>query len=478
MRFPALALLVLCSVALAASLDPRGWSDGPRLQGAQRALTAPDDLPDVAVPKQLTALITGETLVFYYAPTCPHCQRVAREVGELARRQAGKLTVVGVASKATTDAQLAAFAETYGFDAVVPLIDADRSILSALQVRSTPSAVLLRPAKKRGHAQIIDLWYPYHPGTATAVEIRLNPDNPMAVFADGRTHGTPACAACHMVEAASWSLSHHSIAWHTLVKGKDHTNESCTGCHVTNPGQPGGWDGDPLSALVDVGCESCHGPSGPHDGVRTEPKDTCAGCHDAKHSVAFTYEKGLPLIDHYVAATLDEAGYRAAITQLHNGEKPRALLAFPEGVSGEAAQCVACHAEAVKSWQADPHAKALATLDHKKQPKGSRQDVACVRCHATPKVTAAIAPTTLDGYLESEGGVSCASCHGPAEQHLATGGAPGTIQGLGEECPVCVIEALCTACHTPAWDKGWDLDRKLPFAGHHGRAPAAPETGR
>jgi hypothetical protein len=38
--------------------------------------------------------------------------------------------------------------------------------------------------------------------------------------------------------------------------------------------------------------------------------------------------------------------------------------------------------------------------------------------------------------------------------------------GLGDSCPVCVIEAVCTSCHTTGWDPLWDLDKDLPKVKH------------
>ena len=37
---------------------------------------------------------------------------------------------------------------------------------------------------------------------------------------------------------------------------------------------------------------------------------------------------------------------------------------------------------------------------------------------------------------------------------------------------MCVIEAVCTSCHTSGWDPLWNLDKKLPMANHgHAVAP-------
>ena len=46
--------------------------------------------------------------------------------------------------------------------------------------------------------------------------------------------------------------------------------------------------------------------------------------------------------------------------------------------------------------------------------------------------------------------------------------------GLGKSCPVCVTEAICTSCHTPKWDKDWELEPELARISH-GTADADPE---
>ncbi|TNE91522.1 MAG: hypothetical protein EP330_05045, partial [Deltaproteobacteria bacterium] len=234
-------------------------------------------------------------------------------------------------------------------------------------------------------------------------------------------------------------------------------------------GQPGGWDGDPGSHLTSVGCEACHGPSGPHDGTATEPRTTCEGCHDEKHSIAFSYDKGLPLIDHYAANGMTDEDFRARLEALGSGRAPRPLLAFAQGKNVGADACKECHAEEHASWSASPHASAMDALAQaypsKELAEGEAAGKAeCVQCHATAK-TSGPPPKEVENFHVGEG-VSCESCHGPGETHVAEGGGKDNIEGLGEDCPVCVIEAVCTSCHTPDWDATWDLDTHLPKVGH------------
>src|SRR5690606_34565948 len=121
-------------------------------------------------------------------------------------------------------------------------------------------------------------------------------------------------------------------------------------------------DGSPHSALVDVGCESCHSGGGPHDGAPIEPSATCEGCHDDKHSIAFTYEKGLPLLDHFKASAMDEATFHEARVALWEGTAPRTLLAFGDGAFVGSAACESCHEAEHTWWEGSPHGTAMATL--------------------------------------------------------------------------------------------------------------------
>jgi hypothetical protein len=285
-------------------------------------------------------------------------------------------------------------------------------------------------------------------------------DDPWSVFRPDRYVGNRTCGACHVQELDSWLLTHHSVAWFTLEKQEATTDAKCTGCHVTGHGKPGGWSGDPTSYLVDVGCEQCHSASGPHDGQRVDPTEACAGCHDAEHSVAFDLARGVKLLDHFATAGMDERAAYEARLALVKGEAPRELLAFPEGAYVGSDACATCHPAEHRDWKGSPHAGAMAKLVE----GGAHEAVDCVRCHAEPKRSGPV-PTELGGFRTEEG-VGCESCHGPGEAHVAAGGGKGNVVGLGDSCPVCVVEAICTSCHTSAWDPTWDLKTALPKVSH------------
>ena len=462
-RWWALGLLISLT-AVAKPDDPRGWSKGTKAAGAARILQGPDQKQklELEFPASLTKKMGKKTLLFYFSPTCPHCQAVAKEFGDLARALPG-VTVIGVASASSLPGDLVDFKKAFGIDFEI-VLDLDRSIQTAMGVRSTPSVLLVERSTKKKHT-LVDVWYPYQPGFDTYVKMRVYAD-PWKAF-DGSYLGNGSCGACHTQEMESWALSHHSIAWRTLVVSEDQKDPECTSCHVTGAGKPTGWTGPDTPQLTAVGCEACHGPSGPHDGKTTDPRTQCAGCHDPKHSIQFSVEKGLPLIDHYSTVALDDEAFRARRMALVDGEAPHELLAFAAEPTVGAEACASCHPAETAQWSAHPHHNAMASLS-----ETERKDPACVKCHATAPEGGPFS-TELSGYRVDEG-VGCEACHGPGGAHIAAKGGTDNIEGLGEDCPVCVIESVCTTCHVPKWDKDWELEGHLRRV-HHTKSPAKPK---
>jgi hypothetical protein len=242
-------------------------------------------------------------------------------------------------------------------------------------------------------------------------------------------------------------------------------DEECVGCHVTGLGEPGGFElGDHASPMSGVGCESCHGPAGPHDGVSTDALASCEGCHDAEHSVYFDLARAVPHIDHYRASSMSDAELNASLMKLLDGEAERPLLAFPDGATVGASECSSCH-ESQHAWlQSDPHSHAMETLGE------DASNPECVRCHATAvRYDSSVSAMgsrerRVEDYRVDEG-VGCESCHGSGEAHIE---APSktNILGLGESCPECIIEGICTSCHTPKWDMKWDLTTRMESIPH------------
>jgi len=183
------------------------------------------------------------------------------------------------------------------------------------------------------------------------------------------------------------------------------------------------------------------------------------GCHDADHSIAFSVEKGLPHIDHSASAGLSDEVLREKILAIRKGEAPKPLLAFPEGPTVGVQACLNCHKKTHSNWKASPHAASMSRLDAEQQ-----TDPNCVRCHATPRSFGGPELTTVESFRVDES-VGCESCHGAGTAHIKDP-KKDNIVGLGESCPECVIEAICTSCHTPRWDPGWKLEDRLKASKH------------
>ncbi len=116
--------------------------------------------------------------------------------------------------------------------------------------------------------------------------------------------GSHTCIACHTASDQAWHSSKHSHAWKTLMDKRSHVDPSCQQCHTTGYGIPGGFEQVFKSEpLVNVGCESCHGPSQAHAG---DPKimtpflsrEQCVRCHDHENSPEFDYAKYWEKIKH------------------------------------------------------------------------------------------------------------------------------------------------------------------------------------
>jgi hypothetical protein len=122
--------------------------------------------------------------------------------------------------------------------------------------------------------------------------------------------GTEKCTACHQSAAAVWTGSAHSHAFATLIARKADADPKCIGCHTVGFGDPSGYRRDlGAAALVNVGCESCHGPGSLH--VREKEGDTsvnftfhpldageCQKCHQGEFSRPFDWDQFWPLIKH------------------------------------------------------------------------------------------------------------------------------------------------------------------------------------
>jgi hypothetical protein len=122
--------------------------------------------------------------------------------------------------------------------------------------------------------------------------------------------GTEKCVECHQESANVWHGSAHSHAFATLIARNADADPRCIGCHTVGFGDPSGYRralGG--KALVNVGCESCHGPGSLHvrqkNGDATvhftfHPLDAgdCKKCHQGEFSRPFDWDEFWPLIKH------------------------------------------------------------------------------------------------------------------------------------------------------------------------------------
>lgn len=125
--------------------------------------------------------------------------------------------------------------------------------------------------------------------------------------------GNKSCQKCHEEDCRDWRKSKHAAAWKSLETKGAHVDPECQRCHTTGYGMPDGFASALRSeATVNVGCESCHGPSQAHvakSAIHTpyfgQAKDHCTGCHDRENSPKFDYEKYWEKIRHGQKASED-----------------------------------------------------------------------------------------------------------------------------------------------------------------------------
>ena len=496
-------LTAVLGVAVAGQWERWEWTQGqPAIGTAATMAPSSEGSPALYLPLEVSERIQQDRrlLLFYFAPTCSHCRKVAPEVRALVESFDGKVDVLGVATSRSTAEDLAAFEAEFGWS-FETIIDTEAEISAAIGAKQTPVALLLertapeetlfdqllqdkdapgswraaedgrgtRQDRRKGAVRVLKAYRPFKPRDSARVRM-VTEGNPFGLLMEPGYKGNAVCAECHIEEHRAWELSHHSVAWRTLVLAKGSRNPECTNCHVTGAGEPGGWPGIGSREMIDVGCEACHSANGPHDGQVEETRTTCVGCHDDKHSINFSFDKGLPHIDHYTAVGLSDEAHKERRQALLGGEAPKPLLAFSDTAKWVGTKpCLACHEDTHAWWNGSGHGRAMATLER----ENAADKVECVKCHASPTV-GGIQPTSLDKYRTADGGVGCESCHGPGGDHVKAGGGIDNIVGLGKSCPVCVTEAICTSCHTPKWDKDWELEPELARI-YHGTADADSE---
>jgi len=147
----------------------------------------------------------------------------------------------------------------------------------------------------------------------------------------GRYIGSEKCKDCHEGSYDMWKKTGHAKAWRTLVDLDPPRNfdPECISCHVVGwhpknyvPYESGFMSQEKTPALVNVGCETCHGPGEAHtnaemganvelqkklqEAVRvtkeqSEKSDVhnCRNCHDLDNSPDFDFPSYWPQVEHH-----------------------------------------------------------------------------------------------------------------------------------------------------------------------------------
>jgi hypothetical protein len=122
--------------------------------------------------------------------------------------------------------------------------------------------------------------------------------------------GTQSCVTCHQTAGNVWTQSGHARAFATLLERKADADPNCLACHTVGFGTPSGYRREfGADKLVDVGCESCHGPGSQHVEQRRAGGEItahfrpigagdCQKCHHGEFSRPFAWDQFWPHIMH------------------------------------------------------------------------------------------------------------------------------------------------------------------------------------
>lgn len=241
--------------------------------------------------------------------------------------------------------------------------------------------------------------------------------------------GTDRCVECHRPQVQTWAKTKHAQSYSTLP-AKYQQDASCLKCHVTAYGESGGYVAGTDKDLVEVGCESCHGPGALHENaalrfrfsttteeekklekelkatiVRTPTESVCASCHITQgHETHPAYE-----------------GQQTSPVASSASVVPCKLTstAYPVFRGYNIKTCGSCHYGQYRQWRMGSHATLSADL-----PSKYVSDQACLTCHVKGSGVAAIFRTVAQP-AENGGGAeanyvdaACESCHGPGQKHV------------------------------------------------------------
>lgn len=157
-------------------------------------------------------------------------------------------------------------------------------------------------------------------GTKLAIDdpATLQADMVPGVQARTTYAGTESCLACHPKAGQKWAQSGHASAFATLIAFKAEADPNCISCHTVGFGTPSGYRREfTASKLVDVGCESCHGPGSQHVAERRAGGEVtahfrpigagdCQKCHHGEFSRPFAWDQFWPHVAHGKEALMNK----------------------------------------------------------------------------------------------------------------------------------------------------------------------------
>ena len=138
----------------------------------------------------------------------------------------------------------------------------------------------------------------------------VDPNSIPGVLPTAHYVGSASCKDCHPKAHKVWKDSGHAHAFATLIKKGSDADPHCIACHTVGFGKPSGYRRQMKDKrLLDVGCESCHGPASEHIDRYKHGKQNsfqfrplgpgdCKSCHYGEFSRPFVWNLFWPEIAH------------------------------------------------------------------------------------------------------------------------------------------------------------------------------------
>lgn len=242
--------------------------------------------------------------------------------------------------------------------------------------------------------------------------------------------GSNQCFICHRPQTNTWTQSKHAQAF-TDVPENYQNDPACLKCHVTGFGEPDGYVAGTEKDLLQVGCESCHGPGALHidagqrfvmaapgeeEKLIQEIKDTvtktpsvsvCVACHISQAHQSHPAYEGQPS-ELVAPGRVLQCNPAYAVAQRQMLTATIAHGGSPYSIK----TCGSCHYKQYKQWGSSKHASLAAQL-----PAKYSQDENCRNCHRSPQTTWTSSDATADPHHNMVG-AACESCHGPGLEHI------------------------------------------------------------